>query len=345
MKRGLAVMVSAFLTLFLACESQVIVQRGPASEGPDPTDPTAEEPTEVEEEVEGEGDAGEGEGEGEGEGDTGESAGEGEGEPPPPPPPPPPPDPTEQCPRVRVDVAAGNTLNVRPEPNTSGAPVATLQDGALATTVDVVDGQDVSGISTWYAVDVGGVVGFVSGAFATCTFDEPSAVTDGFLIPLACGTTVRIAQGNFGGFSHSGRSRYAYDFSIPVGTPMMAMERGVVAATHDSTGPGDPCFNGGGEECFRFANYVELRHPDGSASIYKHLNRADVSVGDTVARGDQIGLSGSTGYSTGPHAHVMRQQDCGGDGLSCESMPLVFGDVEGDGVPERDDYVTSGNCQ
>jgi hypothetical protein len=30
---------------------------------------------------------------------------------------------------------------------------------------------------------------------------------------------------------------------------------------------------------------------------------------------------------------------------SPSSLPLVFGDVEGDGVPERDEYVTSGNCQ
>lgn len=163
------------------------------------------------------------------------------------------------------------------------------------------------------------------------------------MLPLTCGSVVRIAQGNFGNFSHSGRSRYAYDFSIGVGTPMLAMADGEVVELFDQTGPGDDCYNGGGESCFPFANYVAVRHGDSTQTIYKHLNRVDVALGQFVARGTQLGLSGSTGYSTGPHAHVMRQEDCGSS-LQCESVPLVFADVEGDGEPEQDDFVTSGNC-
>lgn len=166
---------------------------------------------------------------------------------------------------------------------------------------------------------------------------------DGYRLPLVCGQSARISQGNYGTTSHSGRSRFAFDFAIPLNTPMVAMADSVVDEVFAETGPGDDCYNGGDAGCFRFANYVALRHGDGTGSIYKHLNRVDVRVGDFVHSGGVIGLSGSTGYSTGPHAHVMRQELCG-DPLRCDSVAVSFADVPGDGVPERNDTVTSGNC-
>lgn len=79
----------------------------------------------------------------------------------------------------------------------------------------------------------------------------------------------------------------------------------MVAYTYDKAGPGDPCYNGGDSSCFPYANYVVLKHGDGKLTTYKHLSKGSVSVGQTVKRGTTVGLSGSTGYSTGPHAHVM----------------------------------------
>ena len=90
----------------------------------------------------------------------------------------------------------------------------------------------------------------------------------------------------------------------------------------DATGPGDPCYNGGGMECASFANYVTLLHADGTKSLYLHLQATSVGVGDTVDIGTEVGLSGSTGWSTGRHAHVVRMEDCGG--YYCQSIPLAF---------------------
>ncbi|MEU3775832.1 LysM peptidoglycan-binding domain-containing M23 family metallopeptidase [Streptomyces sp. NPDC032472] len=52
-----------------------------------------------------------------------------------------------------------------------------------------------------------------------------------------------------------------------------------------------------------YGNQVVIRHADGKYSQYGHLSQLSVSVGQTVAAGQQIGLSGSTGNSTGPHLH------------------------------------------
>jgi murein DD-endopeptidase MepM/ murein hydrolase activator NlpD len=52
-----------------------------------------------------------------------------------------------------------------------------------------------------------------------------------------------------------------------------------------------------------------VAHPSGYETWYAHLQRLDVSKGDQVTRGEQIGQMGSTGYSTGPHLHFEVRQD------------------------------------
>lgn len=120
------------------------------------------------------------------------------------------------------------------------------------------------------------------------------------------------------------------------------MADGIVINTYTDTMPGDLCYNGGNADCFPHANLVVLLHGDGTATLYKHLNAVYVDDGAFVAQGEAVGLSGSTGYSTGPHAHSMRMEDCGAS--NCQSIPLAFADVPGDGVPVTDQTVTSENC-
>lgn len=52
-------------------------------------------------------------------------------------------------------------------------------------------------------------------------------------------------------------------------------------------------------------NYVQLKHNDGSVSIYMHMKRGSVTVqvGDKVKRGQRLGFMGNTGNSTGAHLH------------------------------------------
>ena len=52
-----------------------------------------------------------------------------------------------------------------------------------------------------------------------------------------------------------------------------------------------------------YGNYVILSHADGFQTLYGHLTSPSVTVGTTIAQGSVIGLSGNTGYSTGPHLH------------------------------------------
>jgi murein DD-endopeptidase MepM/ murein hydrolase activator NlpD len=52
-----------------------------------------------------------------------------------------------------------------------------------------------------------------------------------------------------------------------------------------------------------YGKYVVLDHSDSVTSLYAHLSRINVTVGQDVKPGDIIGLEGSTGWSTGPHLH------------------------------------------
>lgn len=83
----------------------------------------------------------------------------------------------------------------------------------------------------------------------------------------------------------------AVDFGLAVGTPVLAAAGGKVIIAKDSG------YNGG------YGDMIVITHNDGSQTLYAHLSKVDVSVGDTVSQGEVIGLSGNSGKSTGPHLH------------------------------------------
>jgi murein DD-endopeptidase MepM/ murein hydrolase activator NlpD len=59
----------------------------------------------------------------------------------------------------------------------------------------------------------------------------------------------------------------------------------------------------GGDPCCSYGLYVIIQHAGGFSSLYAHLSREDVTQGQLVHQGQQLGLSGNTGNSTGAHVH------------------------------------------
>jgi murein DD-endopeptidase MepM/ murein hydrolase activator NlpD len=57
-----------------------------------------------------------------------------------------------------------------------------------------------------------------------------------------------------------------------------------------------------------YGNYIVIDHGNGFQTLYAHLSRIFVNVGDSVAQGTVIGLVGNTGNSTGPHLHFEIRQ-------------------------------------
>ncbi|HEY0477026.1 MAG TPA: M23 family metallopeptidase [Kofleriaceae bacterium] len=131
-------------------------------------------------------------------------------------------------------------------------------------------------------------------------------------LPYPHGLTFTVLQGFHGEFSHRGSNEFAVDFNCPVATPVVAARPGVVVATHASAqGSGtSPEFLDD-----RRTNFVIVRHDDGTLGEYMHLAPSGVEVapGQRVARGQELGLSGNTGFSSTPHLHfqVMTAADDG----------------------------------
>ncbi|MHB8660662.1 MAG: murein hydrolase activator EnvC family protein [Minisyncoccota bacterium] len=98
---------------------------------------------------------------------------------------------------------------------------------------------------------------------------------------------------------YSGHGHDGIDIAAPIGTPVEAALDGTVLATGNT----DLVHDSNGNQCYSFGKWVMLVHGNGLNTMYAHLSEIDVTTGQVVTKGQVLGLSGMTGYATGPHLH------------------------------------------
>ncbi|MBQ0987886.1 transglycosylase family protein [Streptomyces sp. F63] len=138
---------------------------------------------------------------------------------------------------------------------------------------------------------------------------QAKANTAGFTAPVAASpsTPYRASGSSWSSGYHTG-----VDFSVPTGTSVKSIGSGTVVSAGWAGA---------------YGNEVVVRHADGRFSQYAHLSSLSVSAGQTVQGGQQLGLSGSTGNSTGPHLHFEVRT---GQGYGSDVDPLAY--LRGKGV-------------
>ena len=116
-------------------------------------------------------------------------------------------------------------------------------------------------------------------------------------LPFKKGTKYRVVQGYGGLFSH--RFIAAIDFEMPVGTPVYTARGGLIYSYKDDSDEGGPF-----SKYKNKANYIIIKHDDGSFGCYWRLQKNGVLVKQgRVSEGQQIGFSGATGLVLRPHLH------------------------------------------
>ena len=101
----------------------------------------------------------------------------------------------------------------------------------------------------------------------------------------------RVTSGfsmRFHPISQKWRAHLGTDFAAPTGTPARTVGDGVVSFAGVQGG---------------YGNVVIITHRSGHETLYAHLSKINVRVGEKVSQSQTIGLVGSTGWSTGPHLH------------------------------------------
>lgn len=117
--------------------------------------------------------------------------------------------------------------------------------------------------------------------------ETPTLWTAPFIHPRESVITSPFGSGRM--FNGTLTSRHlGVDFRGKTGEPIVAANRGVVALV---------------DNFFLAGNVVYIDHGRGIVTAYFHMSKTLVAAGDTVERGQQIGLVGSTGRVTGPHLH------------------------------------------
>lgn len=146
------------------------------------------------------------------------------------------------------------------------------------------------------------ITAFIFLAFTTIVFAQTSSVRTKVGNPKGGDggwpTTGIITQGPLGAFDHGPLHLNALDIANASSPPVVSAFDGTVTAVHDCSLAGD-CSRGWGG----YGNSVEIQNNDGGTALYGHLSVIEVSTGQSITKGEEIGIMGTTGVSTGIHLH------------------------------------------
>jgi murein DD-endopeptidase MepM/ murein hydrolase activator NlpD len=153
-------------------------------------------------------------------------------------------------------------------------------------------------------------------------------------LPLPTGTHFVISQGAFGRASHNERGiEHRWDFDVPYGTPVVAVDGGrVIAVREPRRGGGcDPKYGD-------VPSSILVEHADGSVAQYVHIEPR-VVAGQSVAEGEPIAVTAMNGFICTPQLDflVYRSNRTLYDSPDRESIPLRF-----EGLPRE--LATEGLC-
>jgi len=137
-----------------------------------------------------------------------------------------------------------------------------------------------------------------------------------YVLPYPVGKTYSCTQGFNSNPSHSGSFSYSVDFGMSIGTVITAARNGRVVYVVES--------NSDSDQTPGYENVVIVMHEDTTYARYVHLtfSGALVQVDQTVACGDTVGLSGSSGTNGGPHLHFDVTKTF--SGKSDQTIPFYF---------------------
>jgi len=128
-----------------------------------------------------------------------------------------------------------------------------------------------------------GIIGITASTKPTSSASASSGTTPkstGLIRPVKGGIKTQGLHG-----------RNGIDIAAPLNTPVIAAASGKVIIAKQGG------WNGG------YGSYVVISHPNGTQTLYGHLNSVSVSAGQNISQGEKVGGMGTTGQSTGVHVH------------------------------------------
>ena len=164
----------------------------------------------------------------------------------------------------------------------------TLKSLATKYKADLGDILSYNGLSADAKINAGdiviipdGVISATQTSLARTSGSQTYPAYSGFYLrPIVGGRKTQGIHGNNG-----------IDLAAPTGTSILASADGKIIVSRAGG------YNGG------YGIYVVISHANGTQTLYAHMSKNNVSVGQNVIQGQVIGAVGSTGKSTGPHLH------------------------------------------